>query len=102
VTSKHAYDRWADGNLPPLPFDMAQAERDTAVATLRDVIALCGEGLPDAEAVFRIGVIARATLATLGEVPELEPEPERPDWLPDDDGPIELDTTLLQEPPPPF
>jgi hypothetical protein len=48
---------------------MGQAERDTAVNTLRDVLALYGETLPDAEARFRVGVVARATLAALGELP---------------------------------
>jgi hypothetical protein len=97
VSSKHAYDRWADGNRPPLPYDLGQAERDTAVATLKDVLSLCNEGLADAEVRFRVGVIVRASLAALGELPELEPEPERPDWLPADDGPIHLDTRMLEE-----
>jgi hypothetical protein len=70
--TSHAYDAFADANCPPLPFDGGKAERDTAVATLRDVLSLCGEELRDAEARFRVGVIVRASLAALGELPDLE------------------------------
>jgi hypothetical protein len=43
---------------------------------------LCAADLHDAEPVFRIGVVARAALVALGELPELEPGPDAPDWLP--------------------
>jgi hypothetical protein len=73
VTS-HDFQFWQDHNAEPLPYDMDQAERDTAVNTLREILALTGENLPDSEACFRVGAIARATLAALEELPtDLEP-----------------------------
>jgi hypothetical protein len=51
----------------PLPFDLTRAERDTAVSTLRDVLALCAEGLPDADVRHRAAAIAAAALEALGE-----------------------------------
>jgi hypothetical protein len=52
--------------LPP-PYDLKCAERDTAVGTLRDIVALTAEGLPDAEVRHRVAAIASATLEALGE-----------------------------------
>jgi hypothetical protein len=89
MATSHAYDAWADGNLDPLPMDLSAAERDTALSTLKDVLALTGEDLPDADVRHRVAKIARATLALFGETDG--------DPLADADGFAEIGPQLQEE-----
>jgi hypothetical protein len=65
--TSHAYDAFADANLDPQPMDrQANAERDTAIATLRDIVRLTEENLPPTTVAARVQAIARACLSRLG------------------------------------
>jgi hypothetical protein len=96
--TSHAFDAFADGNLDLQPDDGQQA----AVNTLRDILALTAEDLPDAAVVSRVQVIARAALERFGGVPDLEdlggPSGRWCDPLTADDGLVDLAAELQ----PPF
>jgi hypothetical protein len=71
IMTSHAFDAWRDGNDEAPGAGWPVSDREAAVNTLRDILALTEENLPPLTVAARVQQITRAALERLGALPAI-------------------------------